>query len=240
VRYARKTNEANGEGNQDGWNGEVAWNGGVEGPSGEPGVELRRERELRLLWTLLAAAPGTLQFTAGDERGRTQRGNTNAWCQDNEIAWLDWRDDPAQSGLAAFVRGLLRERLEGRFGSGGDGRGAVVQPFESYPLGEPGSVSVTGTAFLVVRASVDRESASIVAANIGPAPVRFPIPMLPSGRRWRIRLDLARPKGAEIFSGDEAPFLAYETNELVMAARSARILVAEEFEMPKRRDRRKA
>ncbi len=236
LRYAAKANEANGEKNQDGWNGEVAWNGGVEGPSDDPALELRRERELRLLWTLLVAAPGTLQLTAGDERGRTQRGNTNAWCQDNEIVWLDWREERSSSALANFVRALLRERLEGRLGGGGDGRGAVVRPFESFPLADPEA----GAAFLVVRSNVDREAASIVAANAGPAPARFPLPMLPTGKRWRIRLDLSRPRGAEIFSEDEAPFLAYESNELVIAARSARILVAEEFEMPKRKERRKS
>jgi glycogen operon protein len=234
VRYARKANRANGEENRDGWDGEVAWNGGVEGPTDDPALVRRRERELRLLWTLLAAAPGTLFFAAGDERGRTQRGNTNAWCQDNEISWLDWSEDAERRALGAFVRRLLRERVEGRFG-GADARGALVLPFESFPAAEPEA----GAAFLVVRSNVDREASALVAANSSPVPVRVPIPMLPTGRRWRIRLDLARPKGAEVFEGDEAPFLAYETTELLIAARSARVLVAEEFELPRRRERAK-
>jgi hypothetical protein len=79
----------------------------------------------------------------------------------------------------------------------------------------------------------------MVAANASAVPARFAIPMLPSGRRWRIRLDLSRPRGAELFGDDDAPFLAYESSEMVIAARSARLLVAEEFELPKRREKRK-
>jgi glycogen operon protein len=235
MRYAVKANQENGENNRDGWDGEVAWNGGVEGPSRDPALELKRARELRLLWTLLAVAPGTLQLTAGDERGRTQRGNTNAWCQDNTLGWLDWEEDEAKRDLRELVRRLLHERLEGRI-AGGDGRGALVQPFESHPLSELGA---NANAFLVVRANVDRSIASIVAANAGPAPVRFPVPMLPTGHRWKIRVDLSRPRGAEVFAPEEAPFLAYETNELVIAPLSARILVAEQTESAMRKERKR-
>src|SRR6185503_15116191 len=102
---------------------------------------------------LLAAAPGTLQLTAGDERGRTQRGNTNAWCQDNEIGWLDWRlDDAERADLLAFVSRLLRSRLDGKLGPATEARGALVQPFEAFPPVEP---PVAGPAFLVVRSNVD-------------------------------------------------------------------------------------
>ncbi|HSM12601.1 MAG TPA: glycogen debranching enzyme, partial [Thermoanaerobaculia bacterium] len=109
VAWAAKHNEANGEGNRDGWDGEVAWNGGVEGPTDDPTILARREREVRLLLALLACVPGQLMLTAGDERGRTQRGNTNAWCQDNEIGWLDWGEggDPVR-GDAGTLRELVR------------------------------------------------------------------------------------------------------------------------------------
>jgi isoamylase len=235
VRYAVKANQANGEQNRDGWDGEAAWNGGVEGATDDSRIAERRAREVRLLWTLLAAAPGTLQFTAGDERGRTQRGNTNAWCQDNELGWLDWKlDDAERCDLLVFVTRLLRARQDGKLGPAVESRGAVALPFETFPPTELAS----GPAFLVLRSNVDREASSMVAANAGAVPARIAIPMLPSGRRWRIRLDLSRPKGAELFGDDDAPFLAYESSEMVIAARSARILVAEDFELPKRRSKK--
>jgi glycogen operon protein len=223
VAYAAKRNLDNGEENHDGWGGEVAWNGGVEGPAADPALQAVRARELRALVALLAAAPGTLQLTAGDERLRSQRGNNNAWCQDNEIGWVDWTVQAEGEQFRTFLRRLLRLRRdwlrepEAR-------RAALVEPFTEP--GERGLIG-PGSAFLLLAANARLEPLWCVAANSGAAAVRFPMPGSPSGGRWRLRLDTARPAGHEIFFGDEAPFLAFETTHLAVQPRAVRILTAE-------------
>ncbi len=108
VSYDEKHNEANGEDNRDGSDWNASWNCGVEGPTDDAEVLSLRRRQVRNLLTLLFVAQGVPMLLAGDERGRTQHGNNNAWCQDNEIGWLDWsRDD---EGLLRFVRGLIAFR----------------------------------------------------------------------------------------------------------------------------------
>jgi isoamylase len=110
VSYARKHNEANFEDNRDGDNHAPTWNHGVEGPADDAQVlELRLRQQRNLLATLLLAQ-GVPMLQAGDEFGRTQRGNNNAYCQDNEISWVDWRLARSNISLLEFVRRLLRIR----------------------------------------------------------------------------------------------------------------------------------
>ena len=91
VAYARRHNEANGEGNCDGHHENFSWNCGSEGPSKDEAVSERRSRDIRAMLATLFASTGTIMLTAGDEFGRTQAGNNNAYCQDNETTWLDWQ-----------------------------------------------------------------------------------------------------------------------------------------------------
>ncbi|HKT85095.1 MAG TPA: glycogen debranching protein GlgX [Novosphingobium sp.] len=92
VAYAGRHNEANGEQNRDGHAENFSWNNGVEGPAADPRVLAARAADLRALLGTLFASTGTIMLTAGDEFGRTQRGNNNAYCQDNEIGWIDWEN----------------------------------------------------------------------------------------------------------------------------------------------------
>jgi len=103
VAYADRHNEANGENNRDGHAGEVAWNNGVEGLSDDAAIVARRDADVRALLATLFAARGTPMITAGDEFGRTQKGNNNAYCQD-ELSWLDWegRDLALEEYVAAL------------------------------------------------------------------------------------------------------------------------------------------
>ncbi|HYD57348.1 MAG TPA: glycogen debranching protein GlgX [Burkholderiales bacterium] len=112
VSYGRKHNEANLEDNRDGTDNNRSWNYGVEGPSQEAPVSDLRERAKRNLLATLLVSRGVPMLLAGDELGRTQRGNNNAYCQDNEISWLDWDLDAPGAGLLAFVRKLGRLRQE--------------------------------------------------------------------------------------------------------------------------------
>ena len=112
VSYDRKHNEANGEGNRDGSDDERAWNGGIEGETEDPAVRALRARQVRNFLATLAFSCGTPMLVAGDEMGRTQRGNNNAYCQDNELSWLDWQLDDERRALLEFARRVLRIRRE--------------------------------------------------------------------------------------------------------------------------------
>ncbi|NDW05201.1 glycogen debranching protein GlgX [Jiella pacifica] len=108
--YAGKHNEANGEDNRDGHGENFSWNHGTEGPSDDAGVIEARRRDVRALLATLFVSRGSLMIVAGDEIGRSQRGNNNAYCQDNEILWLDWQN--ADTALAAFVARLATLRRD--------------------------------------------------------------------------------------------------------------------------------
>ena len=108
VSYNDKHNEANGEGNKDGTDDNRSWNCGVEGPSDDPQIAAVRARQQRNFLTTLFLSQGVPMLLGGDEWGRTQRGNNNAWCQDNEISWFNW--DQCDPELLAFSRRLIALR----------------------------------------------------------------------------------------------------------------------------------
>jgi len=104
VSYLDKHNEANGENNRDGHNNNHSWNCGVEGPTDDPGINAARRRDVRAMLATLFLSRGLPLMQQGDEFGRTQQGNNNAYAQDNEITWLDW--DNADGSLVDFVAAL--------------------------------------------------------------------------------------------------------------------------------------
>ena len=110
VTYESKRNLANGEENRDGTDDNRSWNCGEEGETRTFGVLLLRERQMRNLLMTLLLSIGTPMLVAGDERARTQAGNNNAYCQDNEISWVDWTPDPTADRMTEFTRSLLRLR----------------------------------------------------------------------------------------------------------------------------------
>jgi glycogen operon protein len=111
VTYDRKHNEANGEENRDGTDDNHSWNCGVEGETDDGVVNARRDRQMRNILATLLVSQGVPMITAGDEMGKTQGGNNNAYCQDNEISWLDWSLDDHRRALLGFTRRLIRLRL---------------------------------------------------------------------------------------------------------------------------------
>ena len=110
VSYNEKHNEANGEDNRDGNNHNLSWNCGVEGPSGDPEIQALRERQKRNLIATLLLSQGVPMILAGDERGHTQNGTNNVYCQDNETAWLDWNPTPEGDALFAFMQRVIALR----------------------------------------------------------------------------------------------------------------------------------
>ena len=111
VSYSEKHNEANGEENKDGTNDNLSWNCGVEGPTDDPGATALRERQTRNFLATLLLSQGVPMLLGGDEIARTQRGNNNAYCQDNEISWVAWPPSRAARTQLEFVRRLIRLRL---------------------------------------------------------------------------------------------------------------------------------
>ncbi|MEU8172591.1 glycogen debranching protein GlgX [Microbispora hainanensis] len=110
VSYDHKHNEANGEGNRDGTDDNRSWNCGAEGPVEDPGIVRLRRRQRRNLLTTLFVSQGVPMLLAGDEFGRTQHGNNNAYCQDNETSWTDWSLIRQEGDLLEFVRRLAALR----------------------------------------------------------------------------------------------------------------------------------
>jgi glycogen operon protein len=111
VSYNEKHNEENGEGNRDGSDNNCSCNNGVEGPSRDPVIEQTRERSMKNFLATMMVSLGTPMLLGGDEMGRTQNGNNNAYCQDNEISWYDWTLLEKNAGLYRFAREIIAFRL---------------------------------------------------------------------------------------------------------------------------------
>ena len=111
VSYGVKHNEANREGNRDGFDFNLSWNCGVEGPTSEPAIERLRNRQVKNFLTMTLLSIGTPMLLMGDEARRTQLGNNNAYCQDNEISWFDWDLLRKHAGIHRFFKMLISYRL---------------------------------------------------------------------------------------------------------------------------------
>jgi isoamylase len=112
VSYNQKHNEANGEENRDGTDNNLSWNCGAEGPTGDAAINEIRERQARNMLATLLLSQGVPMLLAGDEIGRTQGGNNNAYCQDNPISWVDWTPDPSRARLFEFARRMIALRRD--------------------------------------------------------------------------------------------------------------------------------
>jgi isoamylase len=110
VSYRDKHNEANAEDNRDGWGNNNSWNRGTEGDTLDENVVRQRRQDIRNAFALLLLSQGVPMLLAGDEVLRTQRGNNNAWCQDNELSWFDWRLTETNSDMLRFVREMIALR----------------------------------------------------------------------------------------------------------------------------------
>jgi glycogen operon protein len=209
VSYEHKHNEANGEDNRDGHGENFSWNHGVEGPSGDPAVIAARTGDVRALLTTLLVSRGTPMLAMGDELGRTQAGNNNAYCQDGPLSWIDWSS--ADNGLAAFVGRLVRLRAENpalsadRFLTGApvDGSGIVDVEWRT-PAGAPMAPSDwesgdnhTLIAAYYAPASDGRPAdRAVVVLNAGWQALDVVLPDTEEGRIWCVAADSAAPDEA--------------------------------------------
>jgi glycogen operon protein len=157
VAYATKHNHANGEDNRDGHDENLSWNCGAEGPSDDPVVIARRAADLRALLGSLFASTGTIMLTAGDEFGRSQGGNNNAYAQDNAISWIDWarRDQALEDHVADLAEARQQRRTGNLFPEPGiwcrpDGAEMTVADWEN-PATDGFAYAAAGGTLLVSR-----------------------------------------------------------------------------------------
>jgi glycogen operon protein len=209
VSYNTKHNERNGEGNRDGANENYSSNYGVEGPSDDPAIRSLRLRQMKNLLTLLMVARGTPMLLGGDEFGRTQGGNNNPYCQDNEVSWFDWRLAESNAALLRFVRGLvaLRKRHPTLTVSHTLGDRPFEQlleegvRFHGVKLDQPDweySSRSLGVQFEGVADDVD----VLVFANAYEEALSF---QLPPARRWRRIVDTALDAPHDLLDEADAP-----------------------------------
>lgn len=204
VAFAGKHNDANGEHNRDGTDNNVSWNHGVEGWTGDPAVNAARSGDVRALLATLLVARGTPMLTMGDECGRSQAGNNNAYAQDNELTWLDW--SKSDSGLAAFAARLVKLRLAHRAlrgeapltGRPPDGSGIVDVDWRA-PSGGTVRWDDAGTRALVAvfyapATEADEADRVAVALNASREAQALVLPEPHDGFAWRVAADTSQPE----------------------------------------------
>jgi glycogen operon protein len=214
VTYNDKHNEANGEDNRDGHSDSKSANYGVEGPTDDPAIVELRERQKRNMLATLLFSQGTPMILAGDERGRTQRGNNNAYCQDNEISWLDWSSDERSNELTAFTQRLtgLRSRFpvlrQRRFLTGEWNEelgikdatwltpaGAEMTPQQwQDPAAKCFGVLLDGRAQTSGIRRRGSEATLLLIFNAHHDVVVFTLPKVAGGREWRRLVDTNLPE----------------------------------------------
>jgi isoamylase len=219
VSYNEKHNEANGEGNRDGTDDNRSWNCGVEGPTDDPRVNELRRRQQRNFLTTLLLSQGVPMLLGGDEVGRTQNGNNNAWCQDNELSWFHWELAGWQLDLLEFTRRLIRLRdehpvfrrtwfFDGRETSDAglpdvwwfrpDGRRMSQRDWardDGHALG----VFLNGAEVrrLSQRGRRLVDDSFILLFNAHHEPIEFRLPPSRFGGRWALELSTAAPEAKE-------------------------------------------
>jgi isoamylase len=203
VSYNDRHNEANLEHNADGTSNNLSWNCGVEGPTDDPAVRALRQRQMRNLLATLFLSQGVPMLQAGDEFARTQRGNNNAYCQDNEISWIDWRLLSANQDLVQFVRLLAkvrRQHAEFRretFLKGTASRTGVKDVSWLHVRGGEmtqndwgdGNVRTLGALFGNRNNAVHR---LLILLNASDESWEFSVPAAPPGAPWGCLFDTAR------------------------------------------------
>src|SRR5215470_17242680 len=210
VSYNHKHNEANGEGGRDGSDDNRSWNCGVEGPTDDPAVLALRARQRRNFLATLFCSQGVPMLLAGDEIGRTQQGNNNAYCQDNEVSWLDWGMADSEAGLLGFTRALSALRRDHpvfrrrRFFLGhpdGDGHLADIswltpagQEMRDADWGTPGramTVFLNGDALTEPGPHGERvrDDSFLLMLSAERDPLEFTVPGVKYGERWAVVAD---------------------------------------------------
>lgn len=230
VSYNHKHNEANGENNRDGVNENKSWNCGAEGATENSKINLLRQQQIKNFATILMLSKGVPMFAAGDEVCRTQNGNNNAYCQDNEISWFNWNGLKTHKSMLKFWQQLIgfRKRhprlFRNRYFDGEiNKRGLSDISWHGCELGKPGWHDPTGLALAMTLGAREERNDLHIMFNMYWYPLDFDLPDV-DGKKWYRAIDtsLASPDDiAEI--GKET---VHKSSSCKVNARSIVVLVA--------------
>jgi len=232
VSYNEKHNQANGEDNRDGTDDNRSWNCGAEGPTEDPGINALRHRQVRNLLATLLLSQGAPMLLSGDERGHTQDGNNNAYCQDNAINYLDWVLDDEKRALLDFTKRLLKLRHQhpslrrARFFRGRairgddmfdlmwfrhDGQTMTDEDWQNHTTSSFG-MFYAGDGILDNDELGDRlvDDDLLVLLNASGGDLGFHMPLPDEQRRWELLIDTSNDKNqASLAAGDFSPLMAH-------------------------------
>ncbi|VTS03846.1 glycogen debranching protein GlgX [Tuwongella immobilis] len=249
VSYNHKHNWANGEGNRDGMNENYSWNCGVEGETDDPHIHGLRRRQAKNLFATLMLSQGVPMMLAGDEFLRTQQGNNNAWCQDNDISWVDWSLANSNADFLRFSREMIHLRKRHpvlrrrRFFQGEVARTRIDGQTErlvdvvwhgQQPRKPDFSANSRAIAFALDGRLPGQEDGLggvidcdlYVAMNASSESLPFLIPRSPSGRIWRRVVDTALASPLDILPETEAPRIV-DNSTYIVAPNSLIVLISE-------------
>ncbi len=218
VSYVQKHNEANDEGNRDGENNNYNSNYGVEGPTRRPEIEALRLRQIKNMLATLFLSQGVPMLLSGDECRRTQRGNNNAYCQDNAVAWFDWKLVEKNAGLLRFCQSLIEFRRQQpavrrtEFLNGEPTRADDLPDVMWFgPDGKRmqwNSDSPSLTCFFAApsnKAAGENPRHVLMLFHAGQDPREFTLPKLPKSISWRLLLDTRQASPNDIFPALDGP-----------------------------------
>ncbi len=224
VSYARKHNEVNGEGNHDGTDENYSANYGAEGETEDPAIEVLRVRQIKNFLLTLFISRGVPMLLGGDEFRRTQRGNNNAYCQDNNISWYDWSLLDRHREIYRFTRGMIAFR----------GRHAILRKEAFYtekdirwfsPQGFMPDWQDPNARSLACLIFGEADADLLLMFNAGTEAERFTLTTPSRGGGWRLAVDTFRPSPQDIFEPGEEPLLD-EQKTYQVGPRSGVILLA--------------
>jgi len=237
VTYQRRHNTANGEQNQDGNATEHNWNHGHEGPSEDPAIVQLRARQVKNALVLLMISHGVPMLLAGDEVGRTQRGNNNAYCQDTELSYFDWSLPQTNAELFRFTQLLILLRkqlplLRPQYHPGQHGP-QLAPTLVSWHGRHPGQPDWSKSSQLLVMMLGDSQSLSDVAAdcpllvalNSGWWTESVALPDPGAGRQWHRMVLASEPAGADIYELSAAPVVA-DPAAFLLTDRTSAVLIS--------------
>jgi len=229
VSYNEKHNEANLEENNDGANENFSWNCGVEGETDVSEIDSLRVKQIKNFFTILFVSQGTPMLSMGDEVRRTQLGNNNAYCQDNEIGWFDWQNVKRDAGLLRFVSGVINfTKKHDIFSSEccwmkDEKKHKRQLDWHGVSLKQPDWGDDSHSIAFVLKHRGNGEKLYVILNSYWNA-LEFELPCLPNGECWRRIADTSRKSPDDFCDPESAPVVEYPTYKA--DARSSVILIA--------------
>ena len=237
VTYERKHNMANGEDNRDGDNNNYSANYGIEGPTRRKAITRLRDRQIKNLLASLMLSQGVPMLVFGDEVQRTQRGNNNAYCQDNATSWFDWRLVERNAEMLRFVQALVAFRRKQpnvrrpKFLTGTAEKPGQLPDVSWYGTdGKPVDWQNVANSLTAVfgRSGLDDPAAKpvMILLHSGGQPQPFAVPKVASGRKWRLFVDTAAESPGDVYPGADGP-PPPQSGPILMEHHSLRCYVAD-------------